>query len=98
GIPFRCQMGSDVYLPDGQFPSRTEDPRLQVPFNTANFRLPAIDSLGIGNTPPTLRYGPGLVNMDWSLAKFFKLGKNEARTLELRVETFNTFNHFNPNN
>lgn len=98
GIPFRCQMGSNTYLPEGQFPSRTEDPRLQVPFNAANFRLPAADSLGIGNTPPTLLYGPGLVNMDWSLAKFFKLGKNEARTLELRVETFNTFNHFNPNN
>src|SRR5438552_6373664 len=29
GIPFRCQMGSDTFLPAGQFPSKTEDTRLQ---------------------------------------------------------------------
>ncbi len=98
GIPFRCQMGNNIYLPAGQYPSRTEDPRLQYAFNAANFVLPAADSLGIGNTPPTLLYGPGLINLDWSLAKEFRLGKNESRSLEFRVETFNTLNHFNPNN
>ncbi len=98
GIPFRCQMGNDLYLPAGQFPSRTEDPKLQVPFNQANFVLPGIDSLGIGNTPPALRYGPGLFNLDLSMAKLFQLGKVETRTLEFRAETFNTLNHFNPGN
>lgn len=98
GIPFRCQMGNELYLPAGQFPSRTEDPRLQVPFNQANFTLPAINSLGIGNTPPTLRYGPGLFNLDLSMAKQFRLGNVETRTLEIRAESFNTLNHFNPNN
>jgi len=89
-------MGSDIYLPAGQFPSKTEDPRLQLPFNTANITLPAANSLGIGNTPPTLFYGPGVFNLDFSLAKEVKI--TESKTLEFRVETFNTLNHFNPNN
>jgi len=38
-----------------------------------------------------------LFNVNLSLAKEFKLG-SERRTLELRAETFNTLNHFNPNN
>ena len=97
GIPFRCQMGSNMYLPQGQYPSQTEDPRLQYAFNAANFTLPAIDSLGIGNTPLTLLYGPGAVNFDLSLAKEFRLTE-DGKSLEFRVETFNTFNHFNPNN
>ncbi|MDZ4799430.1 MAG: carboxypeptidase-like regulatory domain-containing protein [Bryobacteraceae bacterium] len=98
GSPFRCQMGSDIYLASGQYPSRTEDPKLQVPFNSANFVLPAADSLGIGNTPPTLRYGPGAFNLDMSLAKIFRLGSAESRSLEIRAESFNLLNHFNPNN
>jgi hypothetical protein len=96
GIPFRCQMGNDMFLPSGQVPSKTEDPRLQIAFNSANFVLPPANSLGIGNTPPTLMYGPWLVNADSSLAKDFRI--KEGKTLELRVETFNTFNHFNPSN
>lgn len=96
GIPFRCQMGNQTYLPEGQFASKTEDPRLQVPFNAANFTLPGIDSLGIGNTPPTIAYGPGVFNLDFSLAKVFKI--RESMGLEFRVETFNTLNHFNPGN
>ncbi len=96
GIPFRCQMGNDIFLPAGQFPSATEDRRLQVPLNAANFRLPAADSLGIGNTPPSLFYGFGLFNIDWSVAKEIPMG--EGRHLELKAEMFNVLNHFNPNN
>jgi len=95
-LPFRCQMGSQIYTTDGSLPSKTEDPRLQVPLNVANFTLPSANSLGIGNTPPTLFYGPWLWNMDLSLAKMTRIA--EGKTLELRIETFNTFNHFNPNN
>jgi hypothetical protein len=92
--PFRCQMGNDIYLPSGQYPSKTEDPKLQVPFNAANFTLPGINSLGIGNTPPAMTYGPGVFNLDFSLAKQFKI--RESKSLEFRIETFNTLNHFNP--
>jgi hypothetical protein len=97
GIPFRCQMGSNMYLPQGQYPSKTEDTRLQYAFNAANFALPAIDSLGIGNTPLTLLFGPGMVNFDLSLSKDFRL-TDDGKSMEFRVETFNTFNHLNPSN
>jgi hypothetical protein len=97
GIPFRCQMGSNMWLSEGQYPSKTEDPRLQYRLNQANFTLPPADSLGIGNTPLTLFFGPGVVNFDLALSKDFKLTETGKR-LEFRVETFNTFNHFNPGN
>jgi hypothetical protein len=96
GIPFRCQMGNDIYLPSGQVPTTREDPKLQVPFNANNFTLPGINSWGIGNTPPSIAYGPGVFNLDFSLAKSFRI--REGMSLEARVETFNTLNHFNPSN
>jgi Carboxypeptidase regulatory-like domain len=95
-LPFRCQMGNNIFLPSGQLPSATADPRLQVPLNAANFTLPPANSLGIGNTPPTLFYGPWLWTVDLSLAKQVVI--REGKVLELRVESFNTLNHFNPSN
>jgi hypothetical protein len=92
-------MTGDLWLPSGATPSSAgskADPRLWYPFAASNFTLPPANSLGIGNTPPTLTYGPGFMNWDLSLYKEFKLG--EARALQFRVETFNTFNHFNPAN
>jgi hypothetical protein len=52
-------------------------------------------SLGVGNTPLTLTYGPGFENVDLGLYKEFRLGK-ETRVLQFRADTYNTFNHFNP--
>ncbi len=95
-LPFRCAMGSNPLLPAGQLPSSTVSSSLQVPLNAANFTLPAANSLGIGNTPPTLFYGPWLWNLDLSLAKMTRI--KEKVTLEMRVESFNTLNHFNPSN
>jgi hypothetical protein len=95
-LPFRCEMGSQPFLPAGQYPSSTLTTRLQVPLNAANFTLPPANSLGIGNTPPTLFYGPWLWNLDFSLAKMTQI--KERATLEFRVEAFNTLNHFNPSN
>ena len=37
--------------------------------------------------------GPGLNNWDVSLFKRFALGSNETRNIELRVETYNLWNH-----
>jgi hypothetical protein len=95
-MPFRCQMGDAIYTTDGSLPSKTEDPRLQVPLNINNFQLPPPTSLGIGNTPMALFYGPWMWNLDLSLAKMTKVGENKV--LEFRIETFNTLNHFNPSN
>jgi hypothetical protein len=90
-------MNGSPWAPSGQYPSATADPRLQFPFNKASFSLPAATSLGVGNTPPTLTYGPGVFNADLSLSKEFQLS-SEKRTLEVRAESFNAFNHFNPGN
>jgi carboxypeptidase family protein len=98
GIPFRCQQVGKLYLPKGaQAPTNT-DQRLWYPFDKSSFVLPSATSLGIGNTPPTLLYGPGVMSMDLAVTREFRLGKSESRVLQIRFETFNTFNHFNPSN
>jgi hypothetical protein len=96
GVPFRCQMIGDTYLPAGTAAPAGFDSKSWRPFNKASFVLPPADSLGIGNTPPTLLYGPGQWNMNLALSKEFRV--KESQTVEFKVETFNTFNHFNPSN
>lgn len=96
GIPLRCQMSGPLWLPDGTPNPPNIEPRLWFPFNTAGFSLPPAGSLGFGNTPPTLTYGPGFYNLDLAANKAFRVG--EGKTLELRVEAFNALNHFNPSN
>jgi hypothetical protein len=96
----RCQMNGNLWLPSGTTPASvgsTTDPRLWYPFAASNFTLPSMTSLGVGNTPLTLTYGPGFENFDLAMYKDFRLGK-ETRVLEFRADTFNTFNHFNPGN
>jgi hypothetical protein len=69
----------------------------------------AYSTNGIGNASKAPIYGPGLNNWDISLFKNFQLGSNEARRIQFRFETYNTFNHaqfsgvdtgarFDPNN
>ncbi len=48
---------------------------------------------GFGNGGRDEYYLPHTVNFDMSLLKDFQLGKNEARSLQFRIETYNTFNH-----
>jgi hypothetical protein len=107
GVLFRCQMVTAtqdaLWLASGAKPSdvgSTADPRLWYPINPNNFQLPknyATFSRGIiGNMPPILTYGPGLVLFNMSLGKTFRI--HESHQLEFKVETINTFNHFNPAN
>jgi len=70
----------------------------QPSFNTSLFSSPGIDSpsnlpgLGSpGNAPRRFFYGPGMNNWDIALLKDTAL--TESKTLEFRLETFNTFNH-----
>lgn len=48
---------------------------------------------GIGTASKAPIYGPGLNDWDISMFKNFRLGANEARRLQFRLETYNTFNH-----
>jgi hypothetical protein len=64
-------------------------------FNTAAIKppTPQYSVNGIGNAAPRLVALPGINNWDISLFKNFRLGSNEARRLQFRWETYNTFNH-----
>jgi hypothetical protein len=75
------------------------DPNIPAPagqwFNTSAVKapLPGYSVNGIGNASKAPIYGPGLNNWDISLFKNFRLGSNEARRLQFRFETYNSFNH-----
>lgn len=97
GVPFRCQMSGNLWLAPGYTVPSTSEPRLYYPLNMPGFTLPSDTSLGIGNTPPTLFYGPGRENIDLTLFKDFRLGK-ENRVLEFRAELYNALNHMSPSN
>lgn len=66
------------------------DPRNGLPYFDPNlFSQSALGSPG--NASRRSFYGPGMVNFDIALLKNFKF--TETRLLQLRIETFNTFNH-----
>ena len=58
-------------------------------FNTALF--PEENPGELGNAKRRIFYGPGIENFDTTLEKNVRLA--EAKSLEFRVEAFNTFNH-----
>ena len=99
GLPFRCEMLTpNPFLLVGMPWPANVSRSLFYPLNAANFKLPPATSLGIGSTPPTVFLGPGFENFDFSLLKDVRLGRENNRLLEFRVEAYNVFNHFNPGN
>jgi hypothetical protein len=69
-------------------------PHGELWFNPAAFAEPAIGT--IGNAGVNVMYGPGYANYDMSLDRKIPLGwkeSNTKRTLQLKVEAFNVFNH-----
>jgi hypothetical protein len=58
-------------------------------FNTSLFQVAPLGSPG--DAKRRFFYGPGIDN--WDLALLKTIPFNETKSLELRVETFNTFNH-----
>jgi hypothetical protein len=66
------------------------DPRNGRPlFNTSLFSPNALGTPG--NAARRMLYGPGMDNFDVAVHKVTKFA--ESRILEVRFETFNTFNH-----
>jgi hypothetical protein len=66
------------------------DPRNGRPaFNAAQFSLPSLGTMGTA----ARRFfdGPGILNFDMALQKNTKL--TESKSLQCRIEAFNTFNH-----
>ena len=69
-------------------------------FDTSTFAAPVPvwlggPNMGFGNARKDAIVGPGRVNFNTSLYKTFAI--REAAQFELRFESFNTFNHFQPN-
>jgi hypothetical protein len=91
GLPFRCSQNASLFAAD------SSSSKLLYPFNASSFTLPPVNSLGIGNAPPTLTYGPGVENIDLTVYKQFHVW-GENKILEVRFQAFNAFNHFNPGN
>jgi hypothetical protein len=58
-------------------------------FNTSLFSLPPLGS--VGNSGRRLFSGPGIDNYDLTLQKSLKL--TESKSLQLRLDGFNVFNH-----
>jgi hypothetical protein len=81
---------------DGSGYKINHNPRNGLPyFNIAAFTPNALGTQG--NSRRRMFYGPGIDNYDMALHKLTPLG--EQRSLELRLEMFNAFNHaqFYPN-
>lgn len=81
---------------DGSGYKLNHNPRDGKPyFNTAAFSPNALGTQG--NSRRRMFYGPGIDNYDMALHKVTNL--SEGRSLELRIEMFNVFNHaqFYPN-
>jgi hypothetical protein len=66
------------------------DPRNGTPyFNVSLFSLQPLGTPG--NSPRRFFYGPGINNFDLALLKTMPL--TESKSLQFRLESFNTFNH-----
>jgi len=61
----------------------------QAAFNTGLFSLPPLGTMG--NTRRRYFSGPGIENFDTAIQKQLRL--TEEKSLQLRIEVFNTFNH-----
>jgi len=77
-------------LRDGNFDRGTRTPERW--FDVAAFTVPA--PFTFGNSAANVLFGPGLVNLDLTVARTFRIGENVA--LDFRSEFFNLFNdaHF----
>jgi hypothetical protein len=81
-----------IDLPDynGAPLNMNHDPRNGLPyFDTAAFSPNALGTPGTASRRSF--HGPGMINFDLALLRSFRLA--EARALQFRLETFNTFNH-----
>jgi hypothetical protein len=60
-------------------------------FNTSLFSLPALGQLGTASR--RFFYGPGIDNFDLAILKDVRLTESKSKSLQLRLEAFNAFNH-----
>lgn len=106
GLPQNVTYGTDTLGLGGGTTNRPDrvssinnGPKTQKEwFNTAGFAAPVAPwngggNNGFGDSGRNAVRGPGLANWNLSLFKSFALTESENTRFELRIETFNTFNH-----
>jgi hypothetical protein len=95
GLPTRANIvGSPIVSNPTGMQSRLNGAAIALPkYGKGVCQLGDPFTCGFGNAPRDVFRGPGTNNWDISLFKNFQLGGNEARSLQLRWETYNTFNH-----
>jgi hypothetical protein len=77
------------YVPTGPLYTHNNPRQNRQYFNTDNFQMETVGT--IGSSPRRFFYGPGLNNWDMALLKDTKI--TESKTLQIRLESFNTWNH-----
>jgi hypothetical protein len=100
GAPFTPTFATSPSLDITGSPSESPrlnvvaNPKANVPsgysFNPAAFAEPLVGT--IGNAGVNMIAGPGFQNWDMTIDRIIPLG-SETRTLDLRLEAFNVFNH-----
>jgi hypothetical protein len=81
-------LDTPQYLP-GALKINTNGRNGRPAFNTALF--PEENLSQLGNAKRRIFYGPGISNFDMALQKSLRF--EESKSLDLRLESFNTFNH-----
>ena len=102
GEPFTPAMGTanlSNSLAGSWYPNRIgngsiSNPTIQQWFNPAAFVAPA--PYTFGDSGRNILYGPGLANLNFSLAKHFSIPiGSDVTKLEIRMDAINLFNHPN---
>ena len=101
GAPFTPGFSTSPSLDITGSPSETPrldvvgNPKANVPaghsFNPSAFAEPAVGT--IGNAGVNMIVGPGYSNWDMTMTRIIPLGSSERRSLQLKFEAFNVFNH-----
>ncbi|MBK7930366.1 MAG: TonB-dependent receptor [Bryobacterales bacterium] len=99
GLPYTPTLQTSVSNAGGSRPDRLGEGTLDNPdpfrwfdtsFNTAGAVWGIPQQFTFGNSARNALYGPGRVNLDWSLFKNFQVTENSRA--QFRLETFNLFN------
>lgn len=94
GLDSSFSAGSVLY-PDVIGNPKSSNPTLNKWFNPAAYADPSPGTFG--NSGRNTLIGPSFSNVDFSIAKQFRL-HYEGKTLELRADAYDLFNHINFNN
>ncbi len=99
GLPFTPVLNTSVSNSGGSRPDRLAKGTLDNPdpfkwfdtsFNTAGAAWGIPQQFTFGNSARNALYGPGRVNLDWSVFKNFSI--KEGMKVQFRTEMFNLFN------